>query len=284
MGSIYVLPYSQMVRGNKVVASLVGLCAFSLIVVTSPALAASTTESTSSALEIWYQHTGHSVFERFTADYQRFEEVTSASAPRLARQDCNQFKLDVLAAAHGQLPPKETLAVDYHYYLVAAAKSFTECVTGIKATDAMEVAQGAQGGELAVQAAVSIIKGSKDGTVVAVPPSTTNLQPSLPASLVVPQCYADFKILQVGIMAYEAQHHVYPVPPAPWSASTYSENFGPLLSSKGGGPWLNQQPDPTYYVIEYDPSGNVWVDPPGQYDTSFNPARSSFTACAAVRN
>ena len=97
-----------------------------------------------------------------------------------------------------------------------------------------------------------------------------------------PQCYADFKILEVAMDAFDALHHAYPTPPAPWTASTYVKNFGPLLSSKGGGPLLNQQPDPTYYVIEYDSSGNVWVEPPGQYDTSYNPTQGSFTACAGV--
>jgi hypothetical protein len=40
--------------------------------------------------------------------------------------------------------------------------------------------------------------------------------------------------------------------------------------------------DPTKYVIEYDGKGNVWVEPAGQYDTTFNPAHGSDKDCAQV--
>ena len=271
-----------MKRGLTVVASLFALCILtaSVIVVAPPALAAST--STSSALETWYQQSGRPAFERFTADAQRFRAVNASTTAHAARQDCNRFKLDVLSASHGKLPPQPTLAFDYRYYLLAAARSFTECMTGIEQTNDVQVAEGTQGGALAVQAAVKIIKGAEGGKVVAVPPSSTDLQPSIPASLLVPQCYADFKILEVAVEAYNAHNHAYPVPPAPWGASTYSNDFGPLLGSKTGGPWMSQPLETTHYVIEYDSAGNVWVEPPGRYDTSYNPAQGSFTACAAV--
>ena len=244
--------------------------------------AASTGNSASSALETWYQRTGHPTLQTFTADIQRFQEVTASSAPSVARQDCNRFKLDVLAATHKKLPPEATLASDYRYYLLAAASRFKECVSGLGAKNAVQVAEGAQGGALAVQAAIAIIRGSGHGTVVDLAPSSTNIQPSLPASLVVPQCNADFKIVEVATAAYNAQNQASPVPPSPWSAATYDRNFGPLLSQKGGGPFLAQVPEATHYVIEYDSSGNVWVEPPGQYDSSYNSARGSYTDCAAV--
>ena len=273
-----------MKRGLTLIASLFSLCILLVyvIVVAPPALAGTTSKSTSSTLKTWYQQTGHPALEEFTADAQQFLEVTASSAPRVARQDCNQFKLDVLTAAHGKLPPEATLVSDYRYYLLAAAKSFTECMTGLDTTNAVEVAEGSQGGGLAVHAAITIIKGTESGKVVAVPPSTTNLHPALPASLLVPQCYADFKILEVAIEAYDAHNNAYPVPPASWSAATYSSNFGPLLGSKTGGPWMNQPLETSHYVIEYDSSGNVWVEPPGEYDTGYNPDNGSFTACAAV--
>jgi hypothetical protein len=271
-----------MKRGLKVVASLFALCIVtaSVIVVAPPALAAS--KSTSSALATWYQQSGRPAFEKFRADAQRFRAVNASTTARVARQDCNHFKLDVLAASHGKLPPEPTLAFDYRYYLLAAKKSFTECMTGIESTNDVQVAEGTQGGALAVQAAVKIIRGAESGKVVAVPPSTTNLRPSIPASLLVPQCSADFKILEVAIEAYDVHNHAYPVPPAPWGAATYSNNFGPLLGSKTGGPWMSQPLETTHYVIEYDSSGNVWVEPPGRYDTSYDPAQGSFTACTAV--
>ena len=43
---------------------------------------------------------------------------------------------------------------------------------------------------------------------------------------------------------------------------------------------MNGAFDTTDYVVEYDGSGNVWVEPPGQYDTSYNAAHGSPQACA----
>jgi hypothetical protein len=269
----------------RAVASLVvlGTVAAGVTALAAPAAgAASTGNSASSALQTWYQRTGHPSLETFTADAQRFREVTGSSAPSVARQDCNRFKLDVLAATHKKLPPDATVASDYRYYLLAAASRFKECVTGLGGKNAVQVAEGAQGGALAVQAAITIIKGAQNGTAVDLPPSSTNIQPSLPASLVVPQCYADFKIVEIATAAYNAQKNGYPVPPSPWSAATYARNFGPLLGAKGGGSFMSQVPETTHYVIEYDSSGNVWVEPPGQYDSSYNPARGTYTDCAAV--
>ncbi len=195
---------------------------------------------------------------------------------------CNQFKIDALSASHESSPPQPTLALDYHYFLSAAEKSFTECMNGISANNAVQVAEGTQGGALAIEAAIRIINGAKTGKAVAVPPATTNLQPSIPASLLVPQCDSDFKVLEVAIEAYNAQNNTYPAPPAPWHAATYSKDFGPLLSSKMGGPFMPQPPEATHYVIEYDSSGNVWVEPPGTFDASYNPAHGSYTACVDV--
>jgi len=62
------------------VASLVVLCTVTAGVIAlalAPAAgAASTGNSASSALETWYQRTGHPTLQTFTADIQRFQEVT----------------------------------------------------------------------------------------------------------------------------------------------------------------------------------------------------------------
>ena len=261
---------------------LLGTLTAGIIALAPASGAANSGNSGSSSLETWYQRTGHPTLASFAADAQRFREVTGSSAPSVARQDCNRFRLDVQAATHKKLPPDATLASDYRYYLVAAASRFKECVTGLAGKNAVQVAEGAQGGALAVQAAIAIIRGTQTGTVVDLPPSSTNIQPSLPASLVVPQCYADFKIVEVATLAYNAQKHGYPMPPSPWSAATYAKNFGPLLGAKGGGSFLSQVPETAHYVIEYDSSGNVWVEPPGQYDASYNSAHGSYTDCASV--
>jgi hypothetical protein len=99
-------------------------------------------------------------------------------------------------------------------------------------------------------------------------------------------CESDFKSLAVAVEAYTAAptnpNNAAPVPPAPWSAATYKSNFAPLMSKQNGGPYMSAPLDPTRYVIEYDGSGHVWVEPAGQYDTTYNPARGSDKACAAV--
>jgi hypothetical protein len=76
--------------------------------------------------------------------------------------------------------------------------------------------------------------------------------------------------------AYKARGGSYPVPPAPWSASTYRSNFGPLVSSKTkGGSFMQNALDPTHYVIEFDGQGNVWIESAGTYDAKYNPARAA---------
>jgi hypothetical protein len=89
-------------------------------------------------------------------------------------------------------------------------------------------------------------------------------------------CEADYKSLEVAVEAYKATVGSNPVPPAPWSASTYASNFGPLVSSQTkGGPFLHSALDPTHYVIEYDGHGNVWIEPAGTYDAKYNPAHAA---------
>jgi hypothetical protein len=89
-------------------------------------------------------------------------------------------------------------------------------------------------------------------------------------------CEADWRVLEVAIDAYDATVGSDPVPPAPWSQSTYISNFAPLTSSHvKGGPYLHNAYDPANYVIEYDGQGNVWIEPAGTYDTNFNPKQAA---------
>ncbi|HEY6471802.1 MAG TPA: hypothetical protein VIY26_02845 [Acidimicrobiales bacterium] len=88
---------------------------------------------------------------------------------------------------------------------------------------------------------------------------------------IVKSCEADYKVLEVALAAYEASVGSNAVPPAPWSESTYVSNFSPLTSSSvKQGPFLHNALDPQDYVIEYDAQGNVWIEPTGTYDTSYN--------------
>jgi len=105
-------------------------------------------------------------------------------------------------------------------------------------------------------------------TTAAMPLSQT------PSSAQVAACQADAQSVEVALSAYQAQHGTYPAPPAPWSATTYASNFAPLTAAVDGGPYLKSAPGTSYYVIEYDASGNLWVAPPGTYGATYNPGQS----------
>jgi hypothetical protein len=117
------------------------------------------------------------------------------------------------------------------------------------------------------------------------PPSTTNSTSSAQSGAVI-ACENDFKSLAVAVEAFSASPNnstgAFPQPPAQWSAATYKSNFQPLLANENGGPYMHAPLDPTNYVIEYDGKGNVWVEPAGQYDTTYNPAHGSDKDCALV--
>jgi hypothetical protein len=236
----------------------------------------------SATLESWYQHTGHQVSGTLLADGNRFREVTASTTVKVERQDCKTFENDAASAARGKMPPQPAVAQEYRYFLQTAAHGFAECVTGLGAMNGVLVTEGNDIGAQAAGEVLRIITGAKTGQVVTVPTSAVNLHPTIPASTLIPQCESDFKVLEVAVAAYNAQTNANPVPPAPWSATTYAQNFAPLLSAKNGGPFMSGVFDTTHYVVEYDSSGNVWVEPPGQYDTSFNQAHGSNAACAAV--
>ena len=166
--------------------------------------------------------TGHPVLEQFLADGQRFDEANSSTTARVERQDCKDFPRDARFASDGTSPPQSLLAQDYRYFVLAASRSFTECMTGISTSNNALVFEGVQGGALAVGAAIEIIKGARNGSIVAVSPSSVNLKPPVPASVLVPQCQSDFQVLEVALEAYDAENDAYPVPPAQWNASTYA--------------------------------------------------------------
>jgi hypothetical protein len=97
-------------------------------------------------------------------------------------------------------------------------------------------------------------------------PTSINIQAA--SSAEVASCEADARNVEVALQAYNAQTGAYPSPSAPWSATTYAQNYSPL------GRYLNQPPSPRFYVIEYDSSGRVWVAPPGSYGDGFNPGQA----------
>ena len=50
------------------------------------------------------------------------------------------------SAASGKPPPESVLAEDYRYFLLAAAKSFQECMKGVASKDGVQVLAGTQVG------------------------------------------------------------------------------------------------------------------------------------------
>jgi hypothetical protein len=107
---------------------------------------------------------------------------------------------------------------------------------------------------------------------------------SVPPAAQIASCEADSKGVAVALEAYNAVNGAFATPSAPWSAATYAANYAPLTSATKGGSFMRVPPSTSHYVVEYDSSGNVWVEPPGQYDAAYNSvhALDVATACASV--
>lgn len=113
-------------------------------------------------------------------------------------------------------------------------------------------------------------------TTTSVPTASTT---STTSSVVFPQgsaaeiadCESDARALETALAAYQAETGAYPSP-SPWSAATYATNFLPLTSAGHGGPFLPKPPATTFYVIEFDSAGHIYVAPPGAYGT-YNPGQ-----------
>jgi hypothetical protein len=97
---------------------------------------------------------------------------------------------------------------------------------------------------------------------------------------VIAACQSDWDTVETALQAFDAETGGYPTPPSPWSAATYASNYQPLTASSHGGPFLPSAPLTVHYVVEYDAAGDIWVNPPGQYDATYSPERdASSDAC-----
>ncbi len=99
-------------------------------------------------------------------------------------------------------------------------------------------------------------------------PTSASIQQGSAAE--VAACQSDARTVDTAVQAYMAEHGAYPSPPSAWSAASYAANFAPLTASGGGGPFLQTPPGTSFYVIEYDAAGHVWVAPPGSYQATYN--------------
>ena len=135
-GSTALMTTNAWKRGVTAVCAACALMT-SVIVVAPPALAASS--STSAALKGWYQESGHRVLEKFIADGERLTAVNASTTAKVARQDCNDLRRDALSASNGSPPPQPVLKQEYRYFLLAAVKSFTGCMTGISSSNDAQI-------------------------------------------------------------------------------------------------------------------------------------------------
>jgi hypothetical protein len=95
-------------------------------------------------------------------------------------------------------------------------------------------------------------------------------------------CVADFESLRAALGIYKTHVGEFPPLAKPWSPSSYKVNFGALLAHQNGGPFMQAALDPTQFVIEYDHSGNVWVEPPGVFEQAVDQSRVNFQACSSA--
>ena len=107
---------------------------------------------------------------------------------------------------------------------------------------------------------------------------------STPSASVVAACQSDEQSVQTALAAYQATSGSNATPPAPWSSASYPTNFAPLTNAPAPGPYLKMPPSDTHYVILFDSSGHVWVEPPGTFTPTYNPANdaSSASVCGRV--
>jgi hypothetical protein len=90
--------------------------------------------------------------------------------------------------------------------------------------------------------------------------------------------------VQTALAAYQASNGSYPTLPAAWTATSYPTNFAPLTNAPAPGPFLKMPPGDNHYVILWDSSGHIWVEPPGTFSRTYD-AANDFTnpsTCARV--
>jgi hypothetical protein len=116
------------------------------------------------------------------------------------------------------------------------------------------------------------------------PTPTTSSVAGTGGAAVVAACRSDVTDVQTALAAYQATNGSYPTPPADWTAGAYPTNFAPLTDAAPPGPFLKMPPGDNHYVIEWDRTGRIWVEPPGTVTPTYDPANDGAnpSACARV--
>ena len=97
-------------------------------------------------------------------------------------------------------------------------------------------------------------------------------------------CRSDVSDVQAALGAYQATNGSYPIPPAGWTAASYPTNFVPLTNAPAPGPFLKMPPGDNHYVILWDSSGHIWVEPPGSFVPAYDATNDGTnpSTCARV--
>jgi len=88
-------------------------------------------------------------------------------------------------------------------------------------------------------------------------------------------CQSDVDAVAGALDDYHASTGAFPVPAQPWGPASYAQDYAPLTSAGGSGGVLRSLPSTAHYVIEFDGSGHLWVEPAGHYTAAYDPSRDA---------
>jgi hypothetical protein len=113
--------------------------------------------------------------------------------------------------------------------------------------------------------------------------TTTAGASGTPSAAVAAACRSDVSDVQTALAAYQAAHGSYPSPPGDWTVASYPTNFAPLTNATPPGPFLKMPPGDNHYVILWDSSGRIWVEPPGTFFPTYDAANDGANAATCTR-
>jgi hypothetical protein len=103
------------------------------------------------------------------------------------------------------------------------------------------------------------------------------------AAAEVAACRSDVMDVSTALAAYQASNGSYPTPPAGWTVVSYPTNFAPLTNAPPPGPFLKMPPGDSHYVILWDSSGHIWVEPPGTFSPTYDAANDGTNPSTCTR-
>jgi len=103
------------------------------------------------------------------------------------------------------------------------------------------------------------------------------------AAAEVAACRSDVMDVSTALAAYQASNGSYPTPPAGWTVASYPTNFAPLTNAPPPGPFLKMPPGDNHYVILWDSSGRIWVEPPGTFSPTYDAANDGTNPSTCTR-